>query len=332
MRCTGRHIKAMNLNQDFTSFLAEIRPTRTLRELAITAGHTLRASLQTVPGVAPFVVSVVLQGSFRRATELCPSAGEPLEADVLVVTNLDRREATPEQALRLLRPALERSFGGRWVARGRSFTVDLSPIRLDLVLTSLPSRVELFQSEGSATAIDEDPVASSAELEAWRMEPLYIPNRECSRWEPTHPFAQIAWTRVKNANCNGHYIGVVQAIKWWRRIHPSLPRHPRSYPLEHLVGACCPDGIRSVAEGIARTFEAMVMRFEPVAMVGRRPSLPNHGVPQQDVFARVPIDEFAAFIRAAAQAARRAEAALSERDPAESERRWREILGGKFSR
>lgn len=319
------------MTQAFTDFLAATRPTPAQRDAAIAGHRGLRERLQADPDLSGRIVATFLQGSYRRATALRPSEREPLDVDVVVVTDLSRERTTPEQALRLFRPFLQRHYPNKWATQGRSLGIELSSVDLDLVVTSAPSRADLLRVEEQATAIDEDRSPSLAELEAWRMEPLYVPNREISRWEPTHPLAQIAWTRAKNAKCNGHYVGVVRAIKWWRRIQPSLPKHPKSYPLEHLVGDCCPDGIRSVAEGLARTFEVMVTRYEPAVMVGRRPVLPNHGVPQQDVLARVPTDDFVVFIHAATQAAKRAEEALKERDPGESERRWRELLGGKFS-
>lgn len=321
----------MDMTQAFTDFLAATRLTQAQRDAAIAGHRTLRARLQGDPGLQPRIVSIFLQGSYRRATALRPSERERLDVDVVVVTDLPRETTTPDQALRLFRPFLQHHYPGKWATQGRSLGIELSSVDLDLVITSAPSRADLLRVEEQATAIDEDIHPSPAEVEAWRTEPLYIPNRETSRWEPTHPLAQIAWTRAKNAKCNGHYVGVVRAIKWWRRAHPSLPKHPKSYPLEHLVGDCCPDGIRSVAEGIARTFEVMVSRYEPAVMVGRRPVLANHGVPQQDVLARVPTDDFVVFIRAATQAAKRAEEALKERDPDESVRRWRDLLGSKFS-
>lgn len=323
-------IQAMELNQQFAAFLTGIRPPRALQDQAIAAFHALHQALQADRNTSSHVVSVFLEGSFRRSTALRPRESSPLDVDVIIVTTFERTRVTPEQVLRGFRAFLQRQYEGRWSARGRTIELDAVSTRLGVIVACQSARPELLQGESTATGLDDDPAVSPAEREAWQMAPLYIPNRERSRWEPTHPFAQLAWTRTKNVNCNGHYLGVVRAIKWWRRVHPGLSGQPQSYPLEHLVGVCCPDGIRSVAEGIARTFEAIVTRFEPVAMVGRRPSLPNHGLSQQDVFARVSTDDFAAFIRAAAEAARQAQAALSEPDPAESERRWRRFFSAKF--
>ena len=54
----------------------------------------------------------------------------------------------------------------------------------------------------------------------------------------------------------GHYVNVVKAGKWWRKRNAD-GRYPKGYPLEHLIGANCPDGVGSVAEGLTRTLEAI---------------------------------------------------------------------------
>src|SRR5205814_1631743 len=144
----------------------------------------------------------------------------------------------------------------------------------DMVITSAPSEVEqaLLKSEsvaGSDTLEEArdwrlakawisparrgsyfaEAQMRLAAKEDWKLSPLRIPDRDLQRWESTHPLAQIQWTQEKNAACGGHYLSVVRSVKWWRRFHLGHLKYPKGYPLEHLVGACCPDGITSVAEG-----------------------------------------------------------------------------------
>ena len=69
----------------------------------------------------------------------------------------------------------------------------------------------------------------------WKSEPLLIPDREAEKWDKTHPLEQIRWTVEKNKNCNTHYINVVKALKWWRKTQYPDMKHPKSYPLEHLL-------------------------------------------------------------------------------------------------
>ncbi|MCA9719105.1 MAG: nucleotidyltransferase [Myxococcales bacterium] len=319
----------MSLGSSFSEFISGISPTPTQRENAISGHRTLRERLQADPDLSSRIVAVFIQGSYRRATAVRPVNGTRSDVDLVVVTDLPRDRVTPSQALAYFRPFLRRHYHGKWATRGRSLGIELSRVDLDLVVTSAPSAAHLLRSEFTVDAIDERR-ASPAEAAAWKLEPLYIPNRETSRWEPTHPLAQIAWTREKNARCNGYFVHVVKAIKWWRRTQINLPKHMKSYPLEHVIGFCCPDGIRSVAEGITRTFETIAAGFRPFTMLEKKPALPAHGVPNQDVLARVPSSDFLAFVNAAQNAARLARGALSQLDPRVAALRWRALLGHPF--
>lgn len=105
-----------------------------------------------------------------------------------------------------------------------------------------------------------------------------------------------------------------------------MPEHPKGYPLERLVEECCPDGIESIAEGVTLTLETIAERYSS----GRKPRLPSHGVPGLDVLARVPQEDFAAFVRASATAAKVARIALDSDVLEASARGWRELLGPEF--
>ncbi len=115
---------------------------------------------------------------------------------------------------------------------------------------------ELCKREGIACrTFAVDVPAKAKELgmtteEAARTLRYEIMNREAEKWDKTHPLEQIRWTAEKNRNCNTHYVNVVKALKWWRKTQYPDMKHPKSYPLEHFIGDCCPDGITSVAEGV----------------------------------------------------------------------------------
>jgi hypothetical protein len=140
---------------------------------------------------------------------------------------------------------------------------------------------------------------------------------------------QIRFTDIKNAVCGGHYLRVVMAIKWWKRNNQNL-KHPKSYPLEHVVGFCCPDGISSVAEGVTRTLESIRDKFYVNASQGRVPHLPDYGVPEHNVLARTPLDQFIAFYDSASRAAELARRALDSQDTTESARLWISLFGDSF--
>ena len=166
----------------------------------------------------------------------------------------------------------------------------------------------------------------------WQLSPLYIPDRDASCWEPTHPLEQIKWTWAKNSRCNGHYVNVVKAIKWWRRVKHPKPKYPKGYPIEHLVGLCCPDEIGSVAEGVTLALEAIARNYEADADRQQTPYIPDHGVPQHNVFGRVASKDFAAFHAQVCQAAEIARRALDaeEDDLRQSVADWQKLFGDAF--
>ncbi len=297
----------MNQSLSLQDLLRHLEPTRAQGDAARASVQRLSAQLQGSDDLGPHILSLQLHGSLQRRTALRPPPGAPLEADLLVITDRRRQQTTPEQAFRLFLPFLRRHYSGHWALRGRLITISRPSldIKLKLVVAAAHDLGDLGDPN----------------------KPIYIPNREASRWEPTHPQALLTWTEAKDARCKGHYVEVVRAIKAWRRAHRSLPVQCRSYPLEHLVGHCCPDGIDSAGDGIARTFSALATIFEPAVLTGRRPSLPCHGLPEKDVLARCNAQEFAALIRAASQAASQAQRALHSRMPSEAAHLWSNLLG-----
>jgi hypothetical protein len=345
----------MELTSCFNDFLAEIRLTPNQVQDCI-KGHTLlRERLEADESLAPAIVSTFLQGSYRRATAVRPHEGHRADVDVIVVTRLSQEEyPNPQDALNLFVPFLDKHYEGKWEAQGRSFGIHLSYVDLDLVLTSAPSESQLgilggetaksldtveeapdlrlikswlpshYRNSGNAWLIEK--AASEAE---WKEQPLYIPDREAHCWQPTHPLEQIRWTAEKNGQCNGHYVNVVKAIKWWRRLNPT-PKYPKGYPVEHLVGANCPDGIGSVAEGVTTSLENIAQNYLWYARHMVTPFLPDHGVPQHNVLGRVSGEDFAAFHALVCTAATVARAAYDAADAGASAALWQQLFGSRF--
>ncbi len=148
-------------------------------------------------------------------------------------------------------------------------------------------------------------------------------------WTPTHPLEQIRWTWQKNRASKGHYVNVVKAIKWWRRLN-SEPKYPKGYPVEHLIGANCLDGIESVAAGVTATLEKIATEYKYYAQIKSAPILPDHGVPQHNVLKRVSGEDFAAFHKLVCAAAVTAREALDATTVSSSAKKWRELFGNKF--
>jgi hypothetical protein len=170
----------------------------------------------------------------------------------------------------------------------------------------------------------------SSDESDWRSSPLYIPDRDAAVWKRTHPLEQIRWTWRKNEATDKHYVNVVKAIKWWRREMAPDPKHPKGYPLEHLIGECCPDGITSIAQGVTVTLETIAARYATNAALKSVPELCDHGVPEHNVMHRISGDDFAAFHALVTNAASLARRALDADSVAVSAQLWQELFGSKF--
>ena len=329
----------------FTDFLSAIRPRKAERE-AMRDGHrTLRQRLVDYEPLQAALVSDFLQGSYRRSTAIKPAQGKRSDVDIIVVTNLNEHDyPEPRDALKLFVPFFERHYEGKYELQGRSFGIELSAVDLDVVFTSAPSEVDLECLVSESVRVIEElenlhtwrllsgwqPGTISVSGDEWKAQPLRIPDRDAGKWEDTHPLEQIRWTHQKNRNCQGHYVNVVKAIKWWHRRNTSLPRHPKGYPLERLIAYGCPDGVESVAEGVTQALEKIRNDFQDNALVGSTPFVEDHGLPENNVLERVAGTDFQAFHREVSGAAKQARKAFDEDEKAKSAAYWQDLLGPEF--
>ena len=203
----------MESASSFHAFLDDIRLTDTQRQDA-GAGHAqLRDHILGDARLRPHVLGTFLHGSYRRATAVRPPDGARLDVDLAVVTDLSASTVSPAEVLDRFKPLFSERYEGRWSARGRSLRVQRTHVELDIVFLAAPTRLDDLDDEGGAGMLTESEPPSAGERAAWESDPLLVSNREVSRWEPTHPLAQLAWTRTKNARCNGHYLAVVRTIQ-----------------------------------------------------------------------------------------------------------------------
>ncbi len=346
----------MELPTYFTDFLANIRPTDAQRQKMKKEHRKLRDLLMADQELGPLIISTFIQGSYRRFTSTRPRDSQQCDVDVIAATKMHEEDYTPRQALEKFRPFLKKNYPGKYILQGRSWgiTVD-DEITLDLVPTSAPSEAEklaMISARAADWDFPDEPEASFAEayptllLESqgyllerftkaaadakWKQEPLRIPDREAERWDDTHPLEQIRWTWEKSKNTNGHYVNVVKAIKRWRQVKKPQPKYPKSYPLEHLVGDCCPDGIGSVALGVTRSLEIMEQVYRPYVSLGMVPHAGDRGVPGHNVLGRVSVDDFHAFLDQVKDAADLARRALDAVTVKNSARLWRDLFGDEF--
>jgi len=172
--------------------------------------------------------------------------------------------------------------------------------------------------------------AAMDRADEWRKNPLRIPDREAKAWQDTHPLAQIEWTRAKNADTNGHFINIVRAIKWWKRESSNLSKYPKGYPLEHMVGDCCPDDITVFGDGLRDTLDTMATKYRRFADAGLVPFLPDHGCQDVNVLALLDGDDFQQFHRGIDKAREAACRASDCGNDAQAARLWHELLGAAF--
>ncbi len=346
----------MELQTDFKDFLQEIRPTPNQREDRQTGHKILRERLNADEDLKKCLISDFLQGSYKRSTAIRPKGDRRSDVDIIVVTKLSEDEYTPAQAMDLFKPFLNKYYKEKWRQQGRSFGIELSYVELDLVLTSAPSEAEVGILQSEALTTDDDletaqdwrlhrswlglearryrgdarTLLAEAKGDEWKAQPLHIPDRDANKWEPTHPLAQITWTRDKNDRTNKHFVNVVKAIKWWRVENYAEPKHPKGFPLERLIGECCPDGIDSVAEGVVKVLEKIVSQYALLVQVGGKPQLPDYGAAIHDVFKRITAEDFKKFYEQTKDGAALARRALDSQDRTESGNLWRELFGNKF--
>ncbi|QJB42444.1 nucleotidyltransferase [Chitinophaga oryzae] len=351
----------MNINSYFDDFLAEIRLTQTQKN-DLKKGHkTLRDRLQGDPELSKYIIATFLQGSYRRATAIRPLGEKRADVDVIVVTNIDKDNVTPEEVIDLFIPFMEKYYKGKYRIQGRSIGIELSYVDLDIVITSAPSEVEakeVYQSRSVQSelmledyttrypwrlvknyfdpAVDQFGRAigelnkTAKDTPEWKTAPLWIPDRDAAQWVETHPLEQIRWTNEKNAATGGHYVNVVKAIKWFRLEKLTDIKHPKGYPLEHMVGDCCPSNIASVAEGVVRVFENIVNNYRFDRALSSVPVLPDRGVPNHNVWKRISKDDFIKFYDHIKDYAAIARQAYDADTIEEKVKLWKSIFGDKF--
>ena len=224
----------------FKDFLSNIRLSEN-QVNDLKSGHMiLRKRLEEDKTLSNIIVSTFcreLSSFYSGQTQ----NGNKSDVDIIVVTKLDSEEYTPEKALNIFVPFLEKHYKDKYRIQGRSIGISLSYVDLDIVPTSAPSESEIgilqdediiseytieeFQQNLLVKSLDNFGAESAynifcksdSELQ-WKSDPLLIPDREAGKWDKTHPLEQIRWTVEKNKSCNTHYINVVKALKWWRKI------------------------------------------------------------------------------------------------------------------
>jgi len=346
------------LSGEFDEFDRLIRPDKSTLEAAKQAHLDVRQRLNNDKYIAEIHVADFLQGSYARHTMVHPADGEdgqPGKADVDIVFVTKVPETVlPEHILQALAAWLAREYGqDRVTVQSRSVKVAFNDVDVDLVPTSAPSEAQqellvfglmdiiakAYSSVTRASGSEDDvhdpnevfgPMRSAG---AWTKESLRIPDRDAKCWQDTHPLAALDFTAQRNKACNRRFLRVVRALKWWRRVcfQTGRGKHPKSYPIEHMVGDCCPLEFDSMAEGLTLTLERMRDVYKEHYRRSK-PTLRPRGLEdsEADVLSRLSQEDFDAFFEDLETAATQARYALHHREPREAARAWQRLLGEEF--
>lgn len=339
-----------NINR-FETFLSSIRPSRSQIEDFAEAHTKLRERFQQNESIKAIHIGDFLQGSYRRYTAIRPIAGRKSDVDIVIVTDLDKEDTSVDelknQFIQFLK-SYEDYRGSIDDSKAHAIGLGVGDVEMDLVVTLTPSTINLesIRSEISVTkqaitrdtdfwdSLTSDPltIERSANNDSWKHDPLIIPNFQTGDWDETDPLTQIQWSHDHNMQCNGHFVNVVKVLKWWKREMAPKPKHPKSFPLEHVLGEYCEPGINSVAEGVWKTLQAMTdcPTLNYHLQSGTVPTFRDRGIDTKDVWHRICFEDFEAFMDEIAAASSLAKLAYYEQDSANSACIWGELLGPKF--
>jgi Second Messenger Oligonucleotide or Dinucleotide Synthetase domain len=339
------------LESEFQVYDRAIRPEDALLTAARDAHLDVRQRLNADAKLSSHLVSDFLQGSYARYTMNDPE--DKADVDIIVVTRLHEKQWTPDSVLTMFATWLADQYGQQRVNKnGRSVNLELNDVEVDLVPTSAPSEAVMlnmrsYAAETVAKAIQpgpEDDLLNPNEVFGpsittigngdWAQSPLRIPDLHAQAWQDTHPLAALEYTRQKNRACDKMFLRVVRAIKWWRKRVSGGPEHPKSYPIEHMVGDACPGGtFTNVAEGVTLTLEAMQRRYYNEYLARKTPMLKPRGlehVSEANVLTLLQDADFCGFYEQLQVAAANARFALDEADPHRSGQAWQRVLGKEF--
>jgi len=98
--------------------------------------HTrLRERLLADEYLGPKIVSVFLQGSYRRSTSIRPQGDDKLDVDLVAVTRFRRQDyPVADKVMDEFTSFLNKHYKGKWKRKGRSIGIEMSNVNLDLVI------------------------------------------------------------------------------------------------------------------------------------------------------------------------------------------------------
>lgn len=298
-------------NDQFDAFLSNINPDDEAVAYAKKAHESIRECLEKQDEFSEHVVDTFLYGSYKRHT----AVGDIKDVDIVVLTDFDPEEDTPESVLRQLKAALARCYDDP-----ENPQYQRRSIRVDDPLPDDPDIMMTLDVIPAAIVGDEDSA-------------LKVPDREVKKWVRSHPKGHLNHTTLLNRRCNEQYVPLVKIMKWWWKYQcevrqPDIERpKPKGFWVECLTGEMVDPKQNTWAEHFIQVLENIVTNYQGSSEV---PELEDPGLPGETIKTSMTLAEFDVFLDAATDSLQRARAANEETDVLKKSEMWAEIFGEEF--
>ena len=294
----------MTTQQQFLDLLSDIEPSTTTVNDCSSAHNTLRSALEVHNTFSKVHVKTFLSGSYKRKTAIRPTtiAGvtQRPDVDIIALTN-HTKDDKPQVVLDAVNEALKDVGYTALTINRRSINVKLMKVDMDVVP---------IISDGYGSYL--------------------IPDIHLDEWLATNPPGHTEWCVELNKQENGRFKPLVKLFKWWRRENlPDLKR-PKGFILECLVAKHMNYNESNYEKLFVYLLEEIKDFYGIYASLGVMPYLEDPGVPGNNVFSAVTIEEFKDFYEKVKEQAILARSALNEVDDDAALALWRQIMGNRF--
>lgn len=293
----------MTTQKQFLDFLYEIEPATSTVSACSSAHTTLRSVLRLDENFSEVHVETFLSGSYKRDTAIRPQKINDVlqrpDVDIIVVTN-HTTDDDPHDVLNTLEQALVDAGYKNIKVNRRSIAVTMATVDMDVV-----------------------PIIENGTS-------YLIPDIELKTWLDTNPPAHTQWTIDVNRNAGERFKPLVKLVKWWRRLHLADLRRPKGFILECLVAQHMRYDQASYETLFVELLESIRDTYSIYVDLGLVPTLADPGVPGNNVFSNVTVEEFKTFYNKVKEYAGLARAAKNESNDDEALMKWRNIFGSRF--
>jgi predicted nucleotidyltransferase len=304
------------LNAQFDELRSAIEPATARKTEAKKADDPVREHLQSHDSFSEHHVATFLYGSYKRRTAIC----DIKDVDLVVVTNFSTDD-DPVDVLNALKNSLRELYDGAELADQRR------SIRVNRPLPDDPD---------SELTLDVIPAIYQDEAGG----PLWVPDREKTKWIESHPQGHIDFTSELNADSHqgNSFVRLSKMMKWWWqyqwvKLGPSAEEHlrkPKGFWIEMTCGEFADLTKESYPEMIVALLENAFAEFESFRQTRVMPELPDPGLPDQTIQTSMTDNEFSVFLDVLEQALIDARAGVGAKTEREAAQQWRKLFGDKF--